>query len=826
MGETVNGLTDQQVITSRKECGANVLPAGKKKWLKVLLETAAEPMLLLLTGACIIYFITGSFQEGVIMAIAIVFVSGISIFQQIRSEKAVSALNKLTSRHSRVIRNGKTEDVLSEDLVCNDILLISEGESVPADGIIISCNDFSVDESLLTGESFPVIKVALENSVYSGTTIVSGGATVRITEVGINTRIGKLGVSLTEIKTGNTPLQLQVKTFVRQMALFGIIAFAFVWTFNYIATGDALSGFMRGLTLAMAALPEEIPVALSTFMALGAYHLIKTNVLARHPQTVEALGAATVICVDKTGTITKNQMSVVAIYLHDSDQTFDMTRSPVDSKASSLILAAALASEKDPFDPMEKAIFDCAEKAGLTTSEYTMTAEYPLSGERPMMTHIYSSPTNDRIIVAKGAPEGIMDCSGINDADRTRIDSHVKEFAKQGYRVLGVARSTHQGELPQQQQEIKFEFIGLLAFSDPPKENIHSVVESFHKAGISVKLITGDYPETAVAIAKQVGISNSDEFISGNQLTKMNDNQLADAVKRINVFARVLPEAKLRIVTILKRSGEVVAMTGDGVNDGPALKAAHIGIAMGQRGSEVARQAASLVLVNDDLSNMISAIALGRKIYFNLKKAIRYIISIHIPLISIVTLPLVLGWKFPNLFSPVHVIFLELIMGPTCSIVYENEPMEKGLMNASPRKMTSTFFTWRELSVSIFQGLMITAMLLILLHYAILHEYSEASSRTLVFSALVLSNIFLTLTGRSENHNIFTTIRYKNMLVPVILLFTTLVLLFLLVYPPASELFGLITPTIKDFLLAVVAAFASVFWVEVIKKPSQETIRI
>ncbi|HEX5002597.1 MAG TPA: cation-translocating P-type ATPase [Bacteroidia bacterium] len=826
MEEAINGLNNREVIASRKLHGTNLLPSGRKKWVNVLLETIAEPMLLLLTGACVIYFITGSFQEGVIMAIAIVFVSGISIFQQIRSEKAVSALNKLTSRHSRVYRNGQTENVLSEELVCDDILLVSEGESIPADGLVISCNDFSVDESLLTGESFPVLKVPGESSVYSGTTIVSGGATVKITEVGIHTRIGKLGVSMTEIKTGDTPLQVQVKTFVRQMALFGIIAFIFVWTFNYIATGDALSGFMRGLTLAMAALPEEIPVALSTFMALGAYHLIRTNVLARHPQTVEALGAATVICVDKTGTITKNQMSVVAVYLYDSDQTFNMMSSSADSKTSDILLAAALASEKDPFDPMEKAIFDCARKAGLTTSEYTMTSEYPLSGDRPMMTHIYSSPDNKRIIVAKGAPEGIMECSGMNDAERSGVEAHVKEFAKQGYRVLGVAQSEHKGELPKQQQDIKFKFIGLVAFSDPPKENIPAVVDAFHKAGISVKLITGDYPETAVAIAKQVGISDNGDFISGNQLALMSDAQLSESVKEINVFARVLPEAKLRIVNILKGNGEVVAMTGDGVNDGPALKAAHIGIAMGQRGSEVARQAASLVLVNDDLSNMIAAVGLGRKIYYNLKKAIRYIISIHIPLISIVTLPLVLGWKFPNLFSPVHVIFLELIMGPTCSIVYENEPMEQGLMHAAPRKMTSTFFTWRELSTSIFQGLMITAMLLILLHYAILHDYSEASSRTLVFSALVLSNIFLTLTGRSEVHNIFTTIRYKNLLVPIIILFTSAVLFILLVYPPAAELFGLLTPSVKDFILAAVASFASVFWIEVIKKPSQEKLQV
>jgi Ca2+-transporting ATPase len=410
-----------------------------------------------------------------------------------------------------------------------------------------------------------------------------------------------------------------------------------------------------------------------------------------------------------------------------------------------------------------------------------------------------------------------MECSGIDETTKEKIEIRLKELAGMGYRVLGVGRSMMEGELPQEQQKIAFEFLGLVAFSDPPKKNITEVIRSFREAGISVKLITGDYPETAGTIARLTGISDSGKLLTGKQMESMNDHELSTELRSTDVFARVSPEAKLRIVELLKNQGEVVAMTGDGVNDGPALKAAHIGIAMGVRGSEVARQAASLILVNDDLGNMVKAVALGRKIYFNLKKAIRYIISIHIPLISIVTLPLLLGWKFPNLFSPVHVIFLELLMGPTCSIVYENEPMEKGLMNKPPRKLSSTFFTWSELSTSILQGVAITLSLMLLLYYCISQEYSETFTRTTIFTTLILANILLTLTGRSDRYSIFTTIRYKNRLVPVIITLTISMLALLLWYSPASALFGLTAPDTRQLLISSAVAALSVIWIEAYK---------
>lgn len=810
------GLSDAEVTERRKQYGANVLPKGEHHIIRIIRETATEPMLLLLTVAAVIYFVTGQSSEGIMMAVAIVIVSGISIYQQIRSEKAVTSLSSLTAARSKVTRNGTELWVHSQELVVDDILWIEEGNKIPADGKILQSSDLSIDESILTGESFPVEKNNAGDLIYSGSTVASGFACVKITAVGVKAKIGEMGLQMKAIRKENTPLQKQVHVFVRQMAFFGISAFIVIWLLNYLSTGNMLYGLLQGLTLAMAALPEEIPVALTTFMALGAYHLIKTKVLARQPQTVEALGAATVICVDKTGTITENRMTLDKVYVHRNSEKG--ITSLTDADAAELLFYSSVSSEEVPFDPMEKAILTAPGSHARELRNYTKTGEYPLSGAHPMMTHIYETVDRTRIIGAKGAPEGILDVCNISGETRTQIEKHLSQLACEGYRVLGVASSDMKGMLPELQQQIPFTFLGLIAFNDPPKQNISEVISSFRKAGIKVKLITGDYPETARYIAMKAGITDTGKLITGKELEAMSDESLSEALKTTDVFARVLPASKYRIIDLLKNQGEVVAMTGDGVNDGPALKAAHIGIAMGKRGSEVARQAASLILVDDDLGNMVTAVALGRKIYFNFKKAVRYIISIHIPLISIVTLPLLLGWKFASLFSPVHVIFMELIMGPTCSIVYENEPMEKGLMQHPPRKLRTSFFTWRELSTSILQGLVITAALLWLMQFCTVQGYTETAVRTSVFTCLVLANIFLTLTGRSEKFSILTTIRYPNKLVPAVILFTITILVLLLTWDPMTQLFKLETPQPGQFMIAAAVAVVSVLWIEFYKK--------
>lgn len=814
------GLLSEEVLKYREQYGKNSLYSKRKHPFRFFYDVAKEPMMILLILACFIYFFTGEHEEGFLMLVSIGIVSGISIYQEIRSGNAIDALKQMTQPLIMVIRNGEKLSIPSEDLVVNDLIIVAEGEHIPADATILDSNDCSVNEAILTGESFPVEKNEKEPLIYAGTVMVSGLAHARVTAVGQSTRLGKLGESMEEIEKEKTPLQLQINLFVRRMAMFGGIAFLFVWAYNYIDSRDVVHGLLHGLTLAMAVLPEEIPVALSTFMALGAYRMIRHHVLTKHPQTVESLGSATVICVDKTGTLTENKMVLVEVYDQKKDIIVSLDNSQPDEEVKTILEYAILASEPVPFDPMEKAIREAflAHNPAVQPTEFRMVHEYPLSGSLPMMTHIYDHPSGRKVIACKGAPEGLLNHSTLSAAERTNVLSKVELLASKGYRILGVARATDESRSwPGSQDDFVWQFLGLVVFSDPPRKNSAHVIESFYNAGIKVKIITGDFPATATSISAKVGIRNPERILTGHEIMAMKDEELPEAVEKVNVYARMLPEAKLRVIQALKKNGEVVAMTGDGVNDGPALKAAHIGVAMGKRGSEIARQAASLVLIDDNLSNMVTAIALGRKIYTNLKKAIQYIISIHIPLISIVTLPLILGWKFPNIFSPIHVIFLELIMGPTCSIAFENEPMEKDAMSLKPRKMSNTFFHWKELSLSIVQGLAITAGLMIVMYGSIHENQTEAVTRTLIFSTLVFANILLTLTGRSRTETLYAGLRTRNNLIPLMILITLAIYVLSLNYQPLMNIFEFVPVEWNALATCALIAFLSVIWIEVFK---------
>ncbi|MFI5196317.1 MAG: cation-translocating P-type ATPase, partial [Chitinophagales bacterium] len=574
-------------------------------------------------------------------------------------------------------------------------------------------------------------------------------------------------------------------------------------------------GLLHGLTIAMSVLPEEIPVAFSTFMALGAYRLYKNKVIVRNPHTVETLGAATVICADKTGTITENKMELACIYDFSENKVYDYSKEPFNF--NQVLEYALWASEMSPFDMMEKSIHQIYSSVAAIDERpnYRLIHEYPLSGKPPIMTHVFSDKKTTHIIACKGSVEGVLKQCSLAKEQNKQVQKIAAGFASKGYRVLAVAKSNHDIEsLPASQHDFEFDFIGLVGFYDPPKKNIGKLLHRFYEAGINVKMITGDHPETAKTIAGQIHIKNSSEILTGTEVMEMNDRQLGERVGSVNIYARMFPEAKLKVIEVLKANGEVVAMTGDGVNDGPALKAAHIGIAMGMRGSEIAKKVAALILMDDDLSHMLEAVALGRRIYENLKKAIRYIISIHIPIILIVTVPLLMFWKFTDLFSPVHVIFLELIMGPTCSIIFENEPIEQDSMSKTPRKMSSTFFSIHELSLSIIQGLLITAACLGLGYYFMWHNYSEAGVRTIIYTTLIFSNLFLTLVNRSFYYSIFTTIRYKNKLIPIILL-VSLVVLFLSIYLPfVRNIFEFEVLSITGLASCFMVACVGVIWVE------------
>lgn len=544
-------------------------------------------------------------------------------------------------------------------MVVGDIVELDEGTLVPADAIVLSGDDFSINESILTGESMPVYKLAgsSPDPLFAGTQVTSGQTVCRVTAVGGATRLARIGSSIASILPAKSVLQVQIRRLVRDMAVVGAVIFVAVWAIRFARSGNLPESLLGALTLAISILPEEIPVAFTTFMALGAYRLMKQGIIVKQMQTVEALGSATVICTDKTGTLTENKMSLCAMFVLD-ERELVTDFSALSAGAAQLLYHAALASEISPFDPMEaerQRVFEKSSPTRLPADDgLTMLLGYPLEGKPPMMTHIWKSKQKARIIAVKGAPERLMNVPALSAEDRAALLGATSSFTSKGFRVLAVGKSDFQGtNFPKSQQSLPFQTLGLVAFYDPPKAGMAKVLAAFYQAGVQVKILTGDNPVTTTQIARQIGLRDSDRIATGEQIMA-----LVKEVGAITVFARMFPEAKLRVIRALKSRGEIVAMTGDGVNDGPALKAADIGIAMGRKGTEIARQASALILLNDDLGGMVTAIQSGRRIYINLRNAIRYIVAIHTPLILLVFLPLALNWYYPVIFDPVHIIFL------------------------------------------------------------------------------------------------------------------------------------------------------------------------
>lgn len=818
----IKGLSNEQVLLARKKHGLNSLSYKKTNpYFQAVRNLVKEPMILLLLVAASIYFISGKTGDGIFLLSAILIVSVITLFQDSRSRNALEKLKDFTLPKAKVIRNGKTVEIDSKDIVLGDSLLIEEGTGIAADGTIIHSNDFSVNESILTGESFAVAKEknSKNNQVFHGTTVASGLAIVSVSAIGNHTKLGKIGESLEAIKEEKTPLEIQINSFVKKLVIAGTIVFLTVWAINFYHSKNVLDSLLKALTLAMSILPEEVPMAFTTFMAIGAWRLMKMGIVVKQMKTVETLGSATVICIDKTGTITENKMSLAKLFLLSSNKISQSNDSLIEDEKK-LIKMAMWASEPIPFDPMEVALHQTYKDVVQNDERpnYKLIHEYPLGGKPPMMTHIFEDDKGNRIIAAKGAPEALMNISNPTEIEKQQINNAIQLLSNDGYRVLGVGVSNFTSDnYPAKQQDLPFQFKGIVAFYDPPKKNIQKVLEKFYTAGISVKIITGDNTATTVAIAKQIGFRGYHKTITGEELMKLPEDELKTCVMDTTIFTRMFPEAKLKIINALKSNNQIVAMTGDGVNDGPALKAAHIGIAMGKKGTEIAKQAASLILLADDLSKMVSAVAMGRKIYANLKKAIQYIISIHIPIILTVFIPLALGWIYPNIFSPIHIIFLEIIMGPTCSIIYENEPMEKNTMLQKPKSLTTTFFNWKELSISIIQGLVITAGALFVYQYSVINGYDEALTRTMTFTVLIVANIFLTLINRSFYYSIFTTLNYKNNMVLFIIFITITTVGLILYVKPLTKFFKFEILNSLQLLICIAIGFISVMWFEIVK---------
>ncbi len=805
-----HGLSSAEANHLRKEFGPNTLESIKKTTIwRSIANILKEPMFLLLAVACVLYFVLGERSEAIMMLVSILFVVGIELFQENKSERALEALRQYAAPKVKALRNGHWVELDTADLVPGDVVAINEGAHIPADGILLQQNDLSADESILTGESLSVEKNEPNTSIlFHGTMITTGKGVMRVTATGNRTEMGKLGKSIESIEKGETPLQIQITNLVRLMGVVGIVTFLVVLGLNLWLEHDFWKAILFSLTIAMSLIPEEIPVAFTTFMGLGAYRMVKFGILTKQPKTVESLGSATVICLDKTGTITENKMDIAEVYeISGQNRTLEF---------------ALWASEDDPFDAMEKALKKRAAEQHNNTDlrhGWQIVKEYALGGTPPMMTHVWGNTKGERIVATKGALERILQVCKADGPTRAQTLARANAMAEKGYRVLGVASAAAPSgdAFPAQQDEFPWKLEGLVAFYDPPKKNVAHVFNSFYKAGIRVMMITGDHAATALNIARSVGLKGTEKAVTGQEIMDMPDEALQETVRNTHVYARMFPEAKLRVVKALQANGEVVAMSGDGVNDGPALKAAQIGIAMGKRGTEVAKNAASLVLLTDQLGGMVTAVKMGRRIYENLQKAIRYVISIHLPIILTVLVPLLLQWPYPHILLPLHVIFLELVMDPTAAIAFENEPGDPNMMRKPPRSVSANLFSGGELAVSLLQGAVIALGILLMYQYAVHLGYQEQGVRSFVFATMVFSNVFLTLANRSFERTIWHTLRYKNRMMPVIMGISILMLLAILYIPALAGLFRMMPISAPALGLCLLVGIASTLWFEVYK---------
>lgn len=830
------GLSQVEATERLEREGMNELPVtGKRDLLGIALEVVREPMFLLLVVAGAIYLLLGDVSDALMLLGFVCVVMAITIYQEYKTERVLEALRDLTSPRALVVRDGIEQRIAGREVVRGDLLILSEGDRVPADAVLLSCNHFSSDESLLTGESVAVRKVARSDVtelappggddlpfVYSGTLVVQGRGEVRVLATGVRSEIGKIGKALQSLEGEATPLQREISRLVRNLAFIGVSLSLLLLLIYGLTRGDWMRGLLSGITLAMSILPEEYPVVLTVFMAMGAWRISQHRVLTRRVPTVEALGSATVLCVDKTGTLTINRMKVQQLVVHASFITTSDTGIPLPEAFHELVEFSILASETAPFDPMEKAIHELGGNYLSNTEhlhgDWELAHEYSLSPELLALSHVWKAHGRDEYVVAaKGAPEAIADLCHFNQARSTELAARVDALAAQGMRVLGVAKAVFRGSVwPDIQHDFDFEFLGLIGLADPVRPTVAAALQECHAAGIRVVMITGDYPATAAAIAARIGLdAGSGGIISGAELGQMDNVTLRERVRHSNIFARMVPEQKLRLVNALKANGEVVAMTGDGVNDAPALKAAHIGIAMGGHGTDVAREAAALVLLDDDFASIVHAVRLGRGIFDNLRKGMAYIFAVHIPIVGLSLIPLLLGW--PAVFAPVHIVFLEMIINPACSIAFEAEPAEHNVMRRPPRSSTEPLFGKRILLISLLQGTVLLLATLLVLGYALHKGASEDYARALTFSTLVIGNLGLILVNRSWRHTILNTLNNRN---PAYWWVTGGAFAFLaltLTLPFLREVFHFSAIPAQQFLLCIFAGLSSVIWFELYK---------
>ena len=819
------GLTSSEVIDKLRVFGYNEVPSSKPKNVRqIALEVMKEPMFLLLICCGGLYMFLGDYREGVILLCSILIVIFITFYQYQKTERALDALRQLSSPRALVIRDGMEIRISGREVVPGDLLILNEGDRIPADAKVIETSNLTIDESLLTGESVPVSKIfqessgSLDGQVFSGTLVVLGKGLAEVHTTGVKTQFGKIGTSLQSIVQDETRLQKEMKVLIRNLFIIGAVISAGVVLAFYITRGNFIQSLLNGLAAAMAILPEEFPVVLTVFLALGAWRLSGIKVLARKPSAIETLGSATVLCSDKTGTITQNKMEVALLY-NGIKQFEKGSFIENQDKVSLLISSAFFASQKDSIDPMEKAIgIACMEIASVNILEHKLVREYPLSKTLLAMTRVLEKGSPGSLTAhCKGAPEAVFSLCKLNQEETGKYMSVVQEMAERGFRVIGVAIATTKPEsIPELQTGFDFKFIGLIGLADPVRPEVPQAIKECKEAGIKVIMITGDYPATAKSIAGQIGMDLNGELLTGAMINGMSDDELRGRIKNANIFARVVPEQKLRIVRALKANKEIVAMTGDGVNDAPALKAAHIGIAMGNKGTDVAREASSLVLLDDNFASIVAAIRSGRKIFDNLQKAMSYIIAIHIPIIGLTLLPAFFT-SLPLLLMPLHIVFMELIVDPVCSIAFESEREEKGIMNRPPRNPDELFFGRRKILIGAAKGFLLLVMVLAVYFLSIHEGHTEGEIRAIAFTSLIIGNIFLILTNLSTTRSFMSIIKERNIALVVILLVAVVMLVLIISVPSLQQLFSFQFPGYKHFISSLVGAGAMLIILETVK---------
>lgn len=830
----LRGLTLDQAQARLLQDGPNELrgSSGRTFW-HLALDVLKEPMFLLLVACGFLYWMLGDRQEALILLGFVFFIMVITITQDWKTERALSALRDLSSPRAVVVRDGTQHRIAGREVVVGDLLILSEGDRVPADARLLTASHLAVDESLLTGESVPVRKQPSQEAnpparlggddspyVYASTLVVQGQGVAQVIATGSRTEVGKIGSALKSIPSENTPLQKETNILVRRLAAGAASLCLLVVVVYGLTRSDWMGGLLAGLTLAMAILPNEFPMVLVIFLSLGAWRLSKKRVLTRRMSAVETLGAATVLCVDKTGTLTQNQMVVHTLFCENQTLRLDTPTVPVTFHR--LINAGLLASQPNPVDPMEQAIVAVHRPergfASRSHSSWKRVHEYPLSRGLQAMSNLWVSPDEQQAFAAaKGAPEAIFDLCHLPETEQRRLSIELNRLSSEGLRVLGVATASPPSDTrPTHQHDFDFEFVGLLGFLDPVRPGVPAAVADAQQAGMRVVMITGDHPGTALSVARSIGIARCDRALTGPELEKMTDAQRLQAVATVNIFARVVPEQKLRLVQMLKTRGDVVVMTGDGVNDAPALKAAHIGIAMGQRGTDVAREAADLVLLDDDFSSLVEGVRMGRRVFDNLKKGLAYILAVHIPIAGMTLAPVALNW--PMILLPIHIAFLHLIIDPAGSVVFEAEHEEKNVMRRPPRHPEEPLFGRALWTLALIQGGVVTAVVIGLYAVALHRGQPADDARAITFTALIVANLGLIFVNRSWGPVARGALSSGNASLWWVTLGSVGFLALVLRVPFLRELFHFSRLHVSDIALCVIAGTVSVVWFEIYKK--------